>query len=175
MRAILFAIAILFALAPTGALAQQSDFDVATETSMRIGQSYFEAYIERDWDRLEPMLADDVVFQDTTAKYLFGGQPQEGKATLAAFFRTAYAGISRMEFTPSRSFASSDTAVFEGMLDWDVDMGGGRIVSTSMPFVVILALRDGKIVSHRDFADYRPFLDANAASLAKVGSTKAAD
>ena len=151
---------------PTAVCAQERpDFETSTATALSVGEQYFDAYIARDWDRLAPMLADDVTFQDTTAQYVFGGEKHEGKDPLLAFFRKGYSGISRMEFDLDRRFGSSDNAIFEGTLDWAVDMGGGRIVSASMPMVVILTIHDGKVVKHRDYADYRPFLEANAASM----------
>lgn len=151
---------------PSAVAAQEEpDFETSTASALSVGQEYVDAYVDRDWDRLEPLLADDASFQDTTAQYVFGGIRHEGKADVIGFFRKSYSGISRMELDLDREFASSDNALFEGTLSWDVDMGGGRIVSTEMPFVLVLTIHDGKVVTHRDYADYRPFLEANAASM----------
>ena len=163
------------ALPATVSAQERPDFETSTATALSVGEEYIGAYIARDWDRLAPLMADDVTFQDTTAQHVFGGVKHEGKDPLLVFFRKGYSGISRMEFALDREFASSDNAIFEGTLDWDVDMGGGRIVSTSMPFVVVLTVHDGKVVSHRDYADYRPFLTANEASMIAAGEAAGRD
>ena len=39
-------------------------------------------------------------------------------------------------------------------------LGEGREVASVMPFLSILRIEDGLVVSHRDYADYAPFLAA---------------
>ena len=79
---------------------------------------------------------------------------------MMTLFREGYAGIRRMELRPLRAFHSGHYAIFEGELDWTLQLDRGGEVSSVMPFITILRIENGLIVSHRDFADYAPFLTA---------------
>lgn len=138
---------------------------ISAETSA-IAQAYFHAYVARDWDTLEPLLADHADFQDSTAALVFGGVKRDGKADMMKLFREGYSGISKMEFRQTRMLQFANDALFEGDLDWAVDMGGGRIVASVTPFVSVIHVENGKVVHHRDYVDYRPFIDADRASRA---------
>lgn len=151
-------------LAADGASPAKPDLDAVNAQTRAVAQRYFDAYVARDWDRLEPLLADNADFQDSTATLVFGGVRRDGKAAMMALFRQDYVGISKMEFRQTRALQFGHDALFEGELDWAVDMGGGRIVASVMPFVSAIHVVDGKVVHHRDFADYRPFIAADRAS-----------
>lgn len=139
---------------------EQQNFGEASAASESVGQAYFDAYIARDWDSLEPLLAGTGSFHDATAELVFGGAEAQGKAAMMTLFREGYAGIRRMELRPLRTFHSGHYAIFEGELDWTLQLDGGGEVSSVMPFITILRIENGLIVSHRDFADYAPFLTA---------------
>lgn len=160
------AVALALLAAPAAPLFAQerpsfADMSAATET---VTQAYFDAYIGRDWDRLEPLLADAGTFRDVTADPVFGGAGAEGKAAMMTLFREGYAGITRMSLRPLRTFHSGHHSIFEGELDWTLRLDNGREVSSVIPFVTILGVEDGLVVSHRDFADYAPFVAALRAS-----------
>lgn len=126
-----------------------------------LAERYFAAYIALDWDVLAPMLAEQGSFADLTAEPVFGEVKADGKAAMMKNFREGYAGISHMQFNRTRAFTSGGVAVFEGTLDWDYTLESGKVVVTrEMPFVTILKLVDGKVIEHRDYADYQPFIDA---------------
>jgi ketosteroid isomerase-like protein len=138
------------------------EFDAASAATRRVAEPYFAAYIDRDWARLEPLLADNGRFADPTAEPLFGKVEFVGKAAVMHNFRENYASIEHMRFEPDRVFASGTFAVFEGRLDWTLALpNGGRAVTRAMPFLTILRVADGQVVEHLDYADYRPFLEAN--------------
>lgn len=123
-----------------------------------VAQAYFKAYIDRDWDSLEPLLDDAARFADPTADAVFGmPTARSGKATLMHFFRNNYAAIRAMSFKTSTSWASGEFAVFVGELDWTLALPNGRLVRTQMPLVTRLQIRDGRVLEHVDVADYRPF------------------
>ncbi|MGJ8537899.1 MAG: nuclear transport factor 2 family protein [Parasphingopyxis sp.] len=161
-------IALVLALlaAPTAPLSaqEQPSFAEMSAATQTVTQAYFDAYIARDWDRLEPLLADAGTFRDVTADPVFGGAGAEGKAAMMALFREGYAGITRMALRPLRTFHSGQHSVFEGELDWTLRLDDGREVASVMPFITILNVEDGLVVSHRDFADYAPFVAALRAS-----------
>lgn len=146
--------------APASAENPPSFAQISLATSS-VAESYFSAYIARDWDRLAPLLAAEGSFQDPTAALLFGTGKQQGREATLANFRQSYAAIRDMQFRPTRVFASGEHAVFEGSLDWTVTLEAGRDATIkNMPLIVILRVVDGKVVEHQDFADYSPFLRA---------------
>lgn len=70
-----------------------------------------------------------------------------------------------MSFNSSRQWVSGDIAIFEGTLDWQIEITEDGVVDThDMPFITILELKNGRVFHHRDYADYTPFLEAYAAS-----------
>lgn len=129
-----------------------------------VADAYFQAYVAMDWDRLETLLGDEATVRDPTSDKLFGASESVGKATVMANFRKTYARLSNMSFDKSRVIHSGDFALYEGALNWTIDMGDGRHVTTKTPMVVVLEVRNGKVVHHRDYVDYAPFIAAEKAS-----------
>ena len=84
-------------------------------------------------------------------------------------FRVGYAGITHMEFTPFRQIVAGDVAVAEGALHWGLDLGEGKAVDSVTPMVIVLTLADGKVIEHRDYVGYAPFLKAVRAMRAGGG------
>jgi len=129
-----------------------------------IAQSYFDAYIARDWQTLASYFDEEGSFADTTAKPVFGDVAVEGKEETLAYFTRNYASIKAMSFHSSRQWVSGDIAVFEGTLNWQLEIAENKVVDTqNMPFITILELKNGRVFRHRDYADYTPFLTAYAA------------
>ena len=160
------ALSVLLPLAALGAVplaAQEAappTYASLSEATALVAEAYFAAYIGRNWDELEPLLAEDASFQDPTATHVFGGVASDGRAAMMERFRQGYAGISHMEFATTRRIISGDVAIYEGGLDWGLDLGDGTLVASITPMVIILTVRDGKVAKHRDYVDYAPFLAA---------------
>jgi hypothetical protein len=94
---------------------------------------------------------------------LFGGTRRDGKTESLKYLRQAFAGIEHMDARVSRRLFSADIAVFESSLDWTLVLRNGKRIQThAMPFVVILKVRDGKVIQHQDIADYANFINAFA-------------
>lgn len=158
------------------ALAQTARPSLAERSAQTeaVAKPYFEAYIARDWDRLEPMLDDKAVFDDVTAHLVFNAVGKQGKVELMKAFRETYAAIRSMRFHPQSQFASGEYMVFVGELEWSLAMPDGLVVDTRMPFVVRLQVHEGKVLDHQDMADYKPFMAAlRAARAAAKGKTAA--
>lgn len=153
-----------FATIPTSAAAQVSSYSQQSAATTAVADAYFDAYIALDWDRLEPLLADNATVHDPTAETLFKTKRKEGKPEVMKGFREGYAGVTKMVFHRSRAFHSGNFAVYEGDLEWGVKFPAGRVVETRTPFVVILRTENGKVVEHRDYVDYEPFLRDELAS-----------
>lgn len=136
-------------------------FGEASKATKRAAEPYLAAYIARDWDRLERLLGDEASFTDPTATLVFGPVKSSGRETTIKFFRENYAAISHMQFNQSRAFFSGHQAVFEGTLDYTLEMKGQKPIATrGMPFVVVLKVVGERIVEHTDLADYHVFNEA---------------
>lgn len=157
-------VAIAMAGIPVSAIAQDAEtpppYVLASQITGPVADAYFEAYMANDWDAVEPMLADDASFADDTAALIFGRVESDGREAMMKRFREGYASLTHMRFETTRRFVSSNIAVYEGSLDWGMNLGEGQSVSAVTPMVVILTVEGGKIVKHRDFVDYAPFLAA---------------
>ncbi len=162
-----FALAMLGSAYP--AIGQTSptfaETSVATE---RVAEAYFSAYIARDWDVLGEHLADAGSFADPTAEPVFGKVAVSGRLATLIYFRENYASIKSMQFNRSRAIFSGTHAVFEGTLNWTMVLQSGKeVVTRDMPFVTILRLEGDKVVEHRDYADYHPFIVAHRLATAE--------
>lgn len=147
-------------LAAASTFAAGQKYSEATPSAQETGEKYFAAYIARDWDTIEPLLAEKASFRDGTAELVFGGVIQEGKPAVMKLFREGYASIDDMRFQKLRSYFAGNYAIFEGSLDWSLKLDDGRLVKSVIPFSTILRIEDGKVVEHRDYADYAPFIAA---------------
>lgn len=140
---------------------EKPDYEVVSKRTESIARRYLQAYLQRDWDELAPMLADQARFADTTATLVFGDIDKQGRSAMLAMFREGYAAIESESFRLQRAIFSGEQAIFEGELDWSVRLRSGKLVVVkSMPFIVMLRVVDAKVVEHRDFADYCPYLEA---------------
>lgn len=157
-------IAMLFFAFPSSLFAQ--DYAEASVVTSDVASRYLDAYIARDWDALEPLLADEATFRDPTAKLVFGGEGATGKAAMMTMFRQGYSAITDMGFEEDRRIVGGTVGIFEGTLTWTALHRGGVPVTARMPFVLILELEDGKVVSHRDYGDYTGYLAARAEAFA---------
>lgn len=131
------------------------------EVTRRVAETYFDAYIRRDWTAIEGLISEDGGFSDPTSEQIFGTKPHRGKEETIKAFRNGYAGITAMSANITRTVFSSSYALFEGTLDWTLKLQSGKTIDTKeMPIVVILTIKDGKVVDHKDYADYRSFIEA---------------
>lgn len=147
--------------------AEQPSYQQQSQATKLLADVYFKAYIDLDWDTIEPILGEDAYFLDPTATAAFGNVQYNGKPAMMKNFRENYAGITKMTFHPSRVIYSGNIAVFEGTLDWGFTLRSGAIADTKdMPFITILTFENGKVISHRDYGDYQPFFDAYNAAMA---------
>ena len=135
----------------------------ASAATRDVGERYFAAYVDQRWDDLAPLLAEQAQFVDPTAEAVFGKVEMIGKSAVMENFRANYANLS-MQFTAQRVIHSGAYAVFEGELTWSMALPTRTLQIDRMPLVTILRIEGGQVVEHRDFADYRPFLDAERAN-----------
>lgn len=164
MKRFLAAISLGAFVVLTPAAAKGVGYAKQSEESAKVGEAYIAAYIGLDWDRIEPLLADHATFHDPTAEVLFRAAPKGGRDSIMKAFREGYADISNMMLHRSRTFYSGNYTVFEGDLEWGLRLPDGRTIQTRAPFIAILRIENGKVIEHRDYVDYAPFLKSERAS-----------
>ena len=161
----------IFLTLPAGAAQKAPDYNQLSAVTADISQRYLQAYFAKDWNTLETLLADSASFADPTATQLFGAETKTGKTVIMQAFREHYAPISFQFIQDSRMFAI-DHAIFVGKLSWTYQLPKQKLVVEKMPMVVVLQMVDGRVVSHRDYADYRPYFTAVEASRPRLKQAK---
>jgi len=149
--------------APVALRAETSGADAyaeAGQVTAEIADAYFAAYIGRDWDTLETLITDQTDFRDPTATHVFGDITSEGSAAMMKRFREGYSNLTHMEFAATRRLVSGNVALYEGELTWGLDLGDGTIVDSTTPMVIVLTVEGSKVIHHRDYLDYAPFVAA---------------
>ena len=165
---VLVSAAAMMSLPAAAEEAEQPSYSEVGAATAPVADAYFAAYTGRDWDRLETLIAEDADFRDPTATLVFGGIVSEGSAAMMERFRNGYSSITHMSFATSRRMISGNVAIYEGALDWGINLGGGTVVDSVTPMVIVLTVKDGKVVHHRDYVDYAPFLEAIRAARSKA-------
>ncbi|MBL8512450.1 MAG: nuclear transport factor 2 family protein [Betaproteobacteria bacterium] len=136
-------------------------FGEASKATKRAAEPYLSAYIARDWDRLEKWMGEEASFSDPTATLVFGPVKSTGRESTLKYFRENYGAISHMQFNQQRAVFSGQHALFEGTLDFTLDMKSEKpIVTRGMPFVVVLKVVGERVIEHTDYADYHVFNEA---------------
>ena len=139
---------------------QKLSFRDVTENTKEITTSYFNNYINLDFDALEKLANNNISFNDTTAKLIFGIELIEGKTKVFENFKKTYAAIIEMKADIIRTIFSSNVGVFELELTYKFKAGPETVITIrKMPLVVTLTVKDGKIIEHRDYGDYNHFLE----------------
>lgn len=140
-------------------LPEEQVYVATSQTTQAVAEPYFLAYIARDWGALESLLHPDARWHDPTAEQLFSQAPTQGRVNTLKHLRRAFAGIVDMQAQVQRRMFSSHYAVYVVALDWTVLLQDGqRMEIAGTPLVVTLRIRDGKVYSHTDYADYHPFI-----------------
>lgn len=162
LRNVLLISSLLCSFLSSATYAQEKpSYQHVSTLTQSVAEKYFKAYIALDWDTVERLLAENGSFEDPTAQLVFGQVKHDTKEATMNNFRNGYAGITHMQFNPSRTFFSGQYAIFEGTLDWSLKLSKDQLAETkAMPFVTILKVDNNKVVEHKDFADYAPFFAA---------------
>lgn len=152
---------ILFVL--LGALAanaqQKNPFPERTAATESLATKYFNTYMAMDWNKLGQFMHDEITFADPTASLLFGEKNPAGKESVLKNFRDGYASLTNMTPKLTRTFFSGDTGVFELDLAFSFKTRKDTVETVTMPLVVVITVKDGKVIMHRDYGDYRAYLD----------------
>lgn len=157
MKSLILALVVCFSTSVVQAQ-QEKVFNDTTGETRDVATRYFSHYMAMDWDRLEPMLHADATFEDPTAELLFGGKPHRGKDNVIKNFRDGYASLTSMKANSLRTIFSGKSAVFQFELSFGFRNRHNGITTINMPLVVVVTVKDGKVIEHRDYGDYREYL-----------------
>jgi|CXWL01.1.fsa_nt_gi ketosteroid isomerase-like protein len=126
-------------------------FDDATESTKAVAERYLRAYLAADFESQAVLCADDIVFQDPTAR-VYGdeaGQPIVGREALLQRRKRTFENVTDFGLDVEQSFAANHHAVFMGKTSYTV---GGR--KWTQPAVFVVEVREGRVTRHWDFVDY---------------------
>lgn len=150
---------------------QKNPFSERTALTEEIATKYFNNYMAIDWSNLADLMHNDISFEDPTAEILFGFKKPIGKENVLKNFRDTFVGITNMTPKLIRTFFSGDNGVFEMDLSFSFKNRQNGITTISMPLVVVISVKDGKVIEHRDYGDYREYLKQLKAAQEKAAST----
>ena len=157
----------LFSLSVSAQIKQADQY----KKTQLLAETYLKSYFNKDWNLLASKLADDASFQDWTVQTIAGAPAnQVGKVNVLNFFREQYASLT-MHFEQQHAVFSTNHVSISGQLDL-VMPDRGRSIRSVLPMTIILSIKDGLVVQHTDYVDYRPFILAEQAS--RSSSTVAA-
>lgn len=151
-RLLLAALATL--VAPVAAFAQKA----APSDVERIARAYMQAYSEANWDAMAPYMGDDYVLIDRTNPDP-GFQPERHGREAALQMMHAFGcdeGVIELGFEFPTVFESNNIVVFSGYVDMHAAPPGVNYTYRwRTEQVTALTIRDGKVVRHEDYANYR--------------------
>lgn len=149
------------------------DYFARSAATEKVATEFVERYFKMQFAEMELLSDPDISFDDPTANPIFGSEIVTGREAVFKAKREGFADINSIEFHQTRSFFAADYAVFEGVIDWSFPgQKAGRIISIKgMPLVIVLQLRDGRVISHRDYGDYRVFMKQYREQAAAPGKT----
>lgn len=146
---------------------QKITFKDATDVTQDIATKYFNAYMAIDWNKLDALAHDEITFEDPTAELLFGEKKPAGKQAVMKNFRDTYASITNMTPKLTRTFFSGNSGIFEMDLSFSFKNRQNGITTITMPLVVVITVKNGKVIAHRDYGDYREYVKQMKAAQEK--------
>lgn len=148
--------------------AQKLSFSEITANTKETTTRYFNDYIQLDFEAMKAQMNDNISFNDTTAKLIFGIELVEGKTQVFENFKKTYAAIVEMKSEVIRTMFSSNVGVFEIQLTYKFKVDAEKIITIKkMPLIIVLTIKDDKISEHRDYGDYNHFLEQYSAQTKK--------
>ncbi len=145
----------------------------STVVTTAISEQYIQWYLNLNFDALGTLMHQDFSFEDPTAAMLFGWNKPEGKENALAFFKTNYASITEMKADIIRKIISGNHAIYEMQLHFKFYQNEDKdLISISMPLITILAIKDGKVIEHKDYANYNDYIEQYRAQVKELNKSK---
>lgn len=150
----LLIVALASLVAPVAAFAQ----DTAPSEVERIARAYMQAYSDANWDAMAPYMGDDFVLIDRTNPDPEFQPEHHGRESalqmMHAFGRDQ--GVIELGFEFPTVFESNNIVVFSGFVNVHAAPPGvDYAYRWRAEQVTALTIRDGKVVRHEDYANYR--------------------
>lgn len=135
--------------------------DVSSETE-KISRVYFQHYLDLEFDKMGEYLTKESTWADDTAKDVWGsGQLITGKDSIVHKLKDGYKTIQHMSIRHVRDMFTGTYAIFEVIIDYTSQRPGGIKKSFSLPAIFMFRVQNGKVILHRDFADYSYWVKQN--------------
>lgn len=163
----LFLPAAVLALALSGSRGESNPTD---NEPLAVAERYLAAYEALDFDRLLTFWTDDSVWQDPTGAEIGASPaPVRGATAIRDHLLAATNGIEAVEFDLPERFHSGGQVVNIGTFRYTLDgtaLGApGKRARFEMRTVIVLEVRDGKVLSHTDYADFSDWQEQLQRSL----------
>lgn len=132
--------------------------DERHETQLALAQAYLRAYQDQDMPALAEFWTSESVWQDPTgAEIGASAEPVRGAENIRAHLTAVCAGIKELRFDLPQRFTSGAQVVCIGRFSFVLEArgaGSSADIPFSMDTVIILELKEGKVVRHTDYADF---------------------
>ncbi|TJY37785.1 nuclear transport factor 2 family protein [Pontimicrobium aquaticum] len=150
----------------------------AGRSSEDLALEYMEAYGNWDFDKMKTFYDDNIRFQDPTATEAFKSAFETvGKEKVYTMFKGVYQAFENnkppyISINVDKIFSSGSFVVvnstYQSVLPnvWYKNSNTEKIM-VSIPILTILQIKNGKIVSHKDYADYDTWNKQIQAQLTK--------
>ncbi|MBO6523422.1 MAG: nuclear transport factor 2 family protein [Balneolaceae bacterium] len=124
-------------------------------------KEYLSLYTRMDFDELREFYTEESVFEDpTTSVFDADGNYQrlKGPDDITAFLVKGFAGMSDICFEIQEEYTSGVVAFQYGILHYSSTIGttkDGQPFQFDLPLSIVLIIKNGKVIHHQDFADYK--------------------
>ena len=156
---LLFGLASAMALSVTTAMAE--DTAPTENAAITLATEYLKAYSTFDVTNMAPYYSDDAVFLDPTASRASpDGQPLfafNGKDAIIkglGDYALQYKSFT-LDYKIERQYESNNVVVFVAQLTYKGEGKNGNTFEGGAPIVTAITVKDGKIVRHMDYFDYK--------------------
>ncbi len=132
----------------------------ASESPVALAKEYLAAYSTFDVAIMEPFLSEDMVFHDPTSSnqnadgtsFFYEGKQavMKGLGDYAAQFASF-----TLDYKIERQYESNGIVIFIAQLSYMGESKDGDKFEGSAPIVTTITVKDGKVVRHTDYFDYK--------------------
>lgn len=157
--------ALLLLLLPVGALASlRSGQEADASDASAVAERYLAAYEALDFKALAAFYTKKSVWQDPTGGEI-GASTEEvvGGGAIVAYLRGATTGLQDLSFAWDERFRSGDQVVNIGTFRYSASGAVYGSSAETIPFemriVVVLQIRDGKVLRHTDYTDFSTWIE----------------
>ncbi|GEM_PF-5622793 len=123
-------------------------------------RKYIDAYFAMDQATYGRYLAEDVIWSDPTWSEIDpSNKSVSGKQAVLAHLKTVTTGLTNLSYAIEEHFVSGPVAVFEGIMTYTfTDSNTGKSYDFRVREVSVLEFRDGKIIRHTDYSDFKTWM-----------------